>query len=214
MKRFAAIVAVLAFWSQVAAGAPHKAAPPLPALDKAAAPDEAAAPKTGSLYNKPVYNAATGSYFELFFPDKAVAKSMDTARSFTWTEATEIARGQFYKGTRGRLALVENRQTNDFLIETFRPSHPAWIGLRFRCDVRALQWVTGKIWPLTSYANWGPVWNVAGSKPYDPGRINCGRGGGALPVHYWGRAGSYKWNANGDRQRFSLMFVEFPTGRK
>ncbi len=174
-----------------------------------------AAAASGPVYNAPVYNPATKSYFELFFPDKAVAGAGRSARSFTWGEANEVARAQFYKGARGRLAVVRTRATNDFLIETFRPDRPAWIGLRFRCDVRVLQWVNGTIWPLTNYANWGPAWNVAGPEPYGSGRTGCGQGGGgSLPVHYWGGAGRFKWNANGPGQRFPLLFVEFPTGHK
>ncbi len=176
------------------------------------APPSAAA--AGPLYNKPVYDPATKSYFELYFPDRqAATRDRREAGRLTWAQADDIAKTQFHQGARGRLAVVKNLKTSIFLIRTFQPQRSAWIGLQYLCSYRVLQWVTGEIWPVTAYADWGPVWNVAGDQPYSQGRATCGNGsGGALPVHYWGVAGRNKWNANEPRQAFATMFIEFPTG--
>ena len=160
------------------------------------------------LYNKPVYDPATKSYFELYFPDPEAQP--DSVQSFTWDQAVETAKEQWFKSVRGRLAVVKTRATNNFLLKTFRPDHNAWIGLRYRCDARVLQWVTGEIWPLTSYANWGPAWNVAGGSPFGKERATCG--GGSFGVHYWSQMGGFRWNANVSQARFVTMFIEFPTG--
>jgi hypothetical protein len=191
----AAILCVLATASLAASNAPSKTAG-----------------NRGPLYNKPVYDPATKSYFELYYPDSGV--SAEQARTYTWTDAAELAQMQVFKGVHGRLAVVKTRQIDEFLIETFRPASYEWIGLRYVCGMNVLQWVTGEIWPLTSYANWGPVWNVAGASPFGAQRAACGGGGGWLGIHYWPRSGSFRWNANTAQTKFAMMFVEFPTGKR
>lgn len=156
------------------------------------------------LYDTKVYNPATASYFELKRP----------GGDFNWNKANEYAERAHYKGVRGRLAVIKNKETQDFLVKTFRPTI-SWIGLKYYCRLNALQWVSGEFWPLTSYANWGTRWNVSGASPNAEGLAGCDAndGHGVRGVHMWGHEGNYKWNVNGPAKIFYDFFVEYPTGQ-
>jgi hypothetical protein len=170
--------------------------------------------------NKPVYNPETKSYFELFRPDQ---RAVDLAGASTvrpdlvdinWEDARLIAASRLFRGVRGRLAVVKTEQTNQFIIKSLRPAagNAAWIGLRFMCSGRTLQWIDGELWPLTAYANWAPIWNRPTGSPEGRTRIECGPFA-YLPVHYWGADGGFKWNANGPAKRFYHLIIEYPTGK-
>jgi hypothetical protein len=110
------------------------------------------------------------------------------------------------------LAVVKDKETNEFIVKNFQPEDGTWIGLRYFCDLGALQWVTGEIWPPTAYQNWGRPWNIEGGHSTNQFRSKCTyftwQG-----VHYWGAQTGYKWNANGSGKYFSHMIVEYPTGK-
>jgi len=156
------------------------------------------------LYDTKVYYAATASYFELKRP----------GGDFNWFHAQEYAAKAHYKGVRGRLAVIKNKGTQDFLVKTFRPSI-AWIGLKYYCGLNALQWVSGEFWPLTGYANWSTPWNVMGTSPHGQTLAECGGADahGFRGVHIWGHEGNYRWNVNAGPKIFYDFIIEYPTGR-
>src|SRR5919106_5250359 len=125
-----------------------------------------------------VYNAETNSYFQLI-------KSPMTEK-MVWAEAKELAESRVYNGNRGRLAVVTSRLVNDFLRDTFgfAIDGATWIGLRYWCEYRKLQWVTGEIHSRTAYSNWHPRWNRNPS-------IECGRNRiSYMPVFYTETSGT------------------------
>ena len=179
-------------------------------------PDKPQKPDTGPVLYKPIYNPETKSYFELYRVTVNDVQTNGGIPDISWGEARNFAESRAYKGTRGRLAVVKTEETNKFIVKNLRPmsgANGAWIGLRMVCSGRVLQWVTGEIWPLNAYANWGKVWNsgmiAPGAAPY---RVNCPTYP-YLPVHYWGADGGFKWNANGVAKRFYYLIIEYPTGK-
>lgn len=166
-----------------------------------------------SLYNTKVYNPATKSYFEL-----VQAKAGDSIRGATipeigWRKAAENAARMSYKGVHGRLAVVKTKQTNDFLLKTFQPSRPAWIGLRYWCHLNRLQWVTGDLFEAGDYANWGLIWAHDGGQAPTAlaNKPNCNEDVAYWPIHYWSVPEGFTWNATGLHKERYVYFVEYPT---
>jgi hypothetical protein len=166
------------------------------------------------VFNKPKYNPATKSYFELYSPDASdpTKNRVSLSGPIGWTKANVLAARRSYNGVRGRLAVVDSLQTHNLLRENFRPQLAAWIGLRYWCNFNKLQWVTGK------FHRWGPVWNHSAKTPKDdPNQKSyCERRNNKhyFPVHYWGTQYGFFWNANGRHKEFNALFIEYPTGKK
>jgi hypothetical protein len=168
---------------------------------------------TGPVVYKAIYNPETKSYFELYQITVKDVATTGGIPDISWGEAKTLAESRAYKGARGRLAVVKTEETNKFIVKNLRPSGGTWIGLRYICSTRTLQWVTGEIWPLSSYTNWHSIWNSPlGGPGNGSARANC-PSWPYLGVHYWGADGGFKWNANGAPKRFYYMIIEFPTGK-
>jgi hypothetical protein len=177
------------------------------------------------LWNTPVYNPESKSYFELFTPSKQLTEIEHGLGVYglSWGVAKGLAEKQTFKGVRGRLAVVDTRQIHEFLKEKFHPTIAVWIGLRYWCKFKKLQWVTGKVFDRQKdFAAWGGMWNQNGihnyyrlgqtaaaddCSPIFAGRLNY------LGVHYWPMSEGFLWNANGYSKHFAALFIEFPTGK-
>ena len=186
---------------------------PVPNFDKM--PDKAMGAKKdqydhSGVYNKPMYNPETKSYFENF---SATGGIYDLEHRYNWNAAKRIAASRVFKGVRGRLAIVKTKETNDFIIKNLKPEDGTWIGLQYRCDLQTLRWVNGDFWPLTGYAYWNTPWNAAGTTWKTTERSQCLSSAQWMGVHYWGRENGHHWNANGPGKEFWLMIVEYPTGK-
>mgnify|MGYP003669790962 CR=1 FL=1 len=170
-------------------------------------------------YNTPFYNPETKSYFELYSPDANDPKNTEvkTFGKIQQKHAIKMAAKRFYKGARGRLAVVKSQETHEFLAKHLRPEGAAWIGLRYFCTFKKLMWVTGEIFTVgKDFAKWGPrTWSVQGGSPASgkPGQCLYHEKGVALPVHYWGMEHGFFWNANGMSKEFNAMIIEYPTGK-
>src|SRR3546814_15964029 len=79
-----------------------------------------------------VYNPASKSYFQML---------ATTGRHGNWPESLEQARAQMFRGVRGRLAVIDTAETHEFVMRNFDVSNPTWIGLRYWCEFRMLEWV-------------------------------------------------------------------------
>lgn len=151
----------------------------------------------------PIFDPNTQSYFEL---------RDDNSRQY-WREARRLAAVSLYKGRRGRLAVVNSKETNDFLRSNFTLTGPAWIGLRYWCKTRKLRWVTGERHLRTGYNNWYRPWNR------NP-ETTCGITGsgaethGYMPVYYLPQNFGFRWQAAGPGKGFIRYFVEYPTVSK
>lgn len=158
----------------------------------------------GGVFNQPVYNPATKSYFEL----------VGGKIPLRWWYARLAARRRVWKGVHGRLAVVKNRQVHDFLRRTFRSPFQAWIGLRYMCSFNTLIWVTGEIQKRSAFSYWARVWNRYVPRRPGDGKPMCGGTRGYWPVDYYPVASGFQWHANGMNKVFRSFFVEYPTGKR
>lgn len=145
----------------------------------------------------PVYNPASKSYFELVTLQSPLA----------WIHAAEAARMRVFKGVHGRLAIVRNIDTHDFLERTFHPNVPTWIGLRYWCRAHVLQWADGEIDKAGSFGAWDKNWK---QDIYD-----CPVGGPAtdyMAVAYSPIEDGFRWIGKGWTKVYSAYFTEYPTG--
>ena len=142
----------------------------------------------------PFLDPRTGSYFEL-----RVSKRVHNY----WHLAVNDAASLTYKGRQGRLAVIKDPETLDFIRENFRFNEETWIGLRFYCKFRKLVSVTGETHPLRNQM-WAPSWH---------------RGENCRTQSQWaympillsmdGRSEA-AWQATGPSKVFKSYLVEYP----
>ncbi len=154
----------------------------------------------------PIYNPATKSYFQLL--------SLSTYKK-RWQDAREAAASQFFQGTRGRLAVIDRPETHEFVLENFEFRNPIWIGLRYWCSFRMLEWTGQRPYSPTEpgrFHAWHPQWyrnDQSNCAPTRRGQENY------MPVYYQPLGeNNARWQASGPAKFFGLYLVEFPTGEK
>jgi len=152
----------------------------------------------------PIYDPASKSYFQLF----------DDNLKGHWVEAKALAATKFYKGVRGRLAVVDNAQTNEFILAHFdfnRGDASVWIGLRYWCSAHMLQW-EGSLAYSPSDANHFKLWHSSWSRDdYDPCAMDASKRSGYAPVYYRNIGGTVRWQAVGAGKGFREYLVEYVT---
>jgi hypothetical protein len=170
---------------------------------------------TEPVYNTAVYHEATGSYFELVRISDAYPGQFFRARR-SWAQSVRLAAQREYKGRQGRLAVVKSKEVNDFLRDTFQSEDRAWIGLRYWCRHRKLQWVTGELLRPTDYQNWGSRWSVGGNNPGGKTIEGCSARSPSpyRAVHYWSLKHGFTWNAHVGNKHSPFFFVEYPAPKK
>jgi hypothetical protein len=151
----------------------------------------------------PVYNPVSKSYFQMLGT---------TGRHGNWPESLEQARAQTFKGVRGRLAVIDSLETHEFVMRNFDVSHPVWIGLRYWCEFRMLEWVGLRPYSPGDpgrYQAWHPQWS-RGDQFCPP---NASGPGAFLGVYYQPISDSSAlWQAVRTGKGFGRLLVEFPTG--
>jgi hypothetical protein len=157
------------------------------------------------LVGMPVYDAGAMSYFELVAVQHLENYlSLRNTEELDWNEAEVMAQRRVFHGVRGRLAVVKSLAVHEFLMRTFRPDEPAWIGLRYLCREQQLQWVTGEVMKSDAFHPWHPVWEQSGV------------GGCAtqqyLTVMYTPVDEGFLWVTKGVIKEEHYYFVEYPTG--
>jgi len=151
----------------------------------------------------PVYNPATKSYFQML---------PTTSRHGNWPESLVEAQGQFYKGVRGRLAVINTPEVHEFVMRNFDVSREMWIGLRYWCEFRLLEWVGLRPFSPSDpghFRAWHPQW-WRGQQLCPPNA----RGPDAFVGVYYQPTSksSALWQAVGQGKGFGRVLVEYPTG--
>lgn len=152
------------------------------------------------VYEKPVYNPATKSYFELV-----------DGRSFhgqgpNWEEALRLAQQRNLNGVPGRLAIVRSPETDMFIRLNLRPNQHTWFGLRFDCARKALIWSDGTELKPGEYTNWNPNgW-------YSSPQWGFCVGDHLMPAFWPFHSGVRHWMMQRSPKRFYSYVVEYPTG--
>ena len=156
------------------------------------------------LIDVPVYDSHSKSYFKFVY-------SKNHGR---WDSMNTFAQSQFFKGVRGRLAVIRSQETQNFINQVIRPPNETWIGLRIYCRGRKLYWVTGeKIDRKNDYTNWGKEWQYKNkyticrnSASFVKSRLF----GGIALVRY---RGVIRWWAIIAGHGTNRGLIEFPTGK-
>ena len=152
----------------------------------------------------PIYNPASKSYFQLL---------EQTTQKHSWRFAYTAALSRTFKGVRGRLAVIDRPETHQFLLQNFDLSHEVWIGLRYWCRYRMLQW--NDLRPYSPgdpghFQAWHPQWYR--NTPL------CGelsKEKGYKPVYYQPLSErNARWQASSHAKFFPRFLVEYPTGEE
>jgi hypothetical protein len=158
------------------------------------------------LPQSPIYNPHSKSYFQLF---------SDNRHPGNWEAARIRAEQKVYKGVRGRLAVVDSAQTHSFLLRAFkldRRDISVWIGLRYWCSARLLQWEDGSPFAPsepTHFRLWHADWSRTDE---DACTFSKSASVGFAPIYYVTMAGLTRWQAVGAAKYFDYYLVEYPTG--
>jgi len=154
------------------------------------------------VYDRPVYNPDTNSYFVL-------KRGLGSGR---WADALSKAPKTFYKGVRGRLAVIPDAKTDKWVYKNLQLSKlgdvSVWMGMRYWCRHRKLMFSNGDIHPLKAYSNWRRPW-------YRQKKTNCPKWWGSrgfMGVTIQSKTG--KWMAAGMHKGFQNYIVEYPMDKK
>lgn len=150
----------------------------------------------------PVYDPISKRYFALM---RADPKNWGTK----WGAVAQQAQKQAYRGVKGRLAIVDSLDVHEFLLRNFHPNKyqfNIWIGLRYLCGPKKLQWSDGRMLQPGSFQAWDPNWKqdvyACNSQPGDPTEW--------APVAY---SPQFTWIVKGLNKGYDWYFIEFPTGK-
>ena len=151
----------------------------------------------------------TKSYFQLF---------NDNLQPGTWEAAKSRAAAKIFKGVHGRLAVVDSMETHQFILKNFGlkwPNASVWIGLRYWCSVRMLQWEGGRPYSPSEMSHFR-IWHNPWARPESgEGTDSCdmavSRTKGFAPVYYRNIGGIVRWQAVGAAKFFPTYLVEFVT---
>jgi hypothetical protein len=153
----------------------------------------------------PFFNPSTKSYFQLF---------TDNENPGVWQAARKRAATKVYKGVRGRLAVIDSMETHKFILQSFGLNWreaSVWIGLRYWCSARMLQWETGLPYSpsdATHFRMWHTKWARADGEACG---MEASKRSGFAPVYYRNIGGTVRWQAVGAGKGFNAYLVEFVT---
>ncbi|CCQ72905.1 C-type lectin domain-containing protein [Magnetospira sp. QH-2] len=161
----------------------------------------------------PIYNPESKSYFALV--------KADVQQKF-WDTLDVAAAARTHKDVHGRLAIIRTRETHDFVMKNLAIKSPTWIGLRYWCTFKSLQWVDGSKVKGADFQHWQSPWYRSKKTTCldDPRSSRV-----FMPVYYEPKNYREKgvflkgsknddayWRAAGHEQPFSHYLIEFPTG--
>lgn len=170
----------------------------------------AASASAQPVFGKPMYDPVSKSYFELVAvtPAQAGAAKVGMVPETSWDKAVQFAASRAYKNTKGRLAVVKSQETHEFLMQNLRPAYPAFIGLRYFCKERRLEWITGEAHPANGFKAWHQQWDQGDAKICSAAT----NGPWWMGVAYTGTGDGFRWVARGFMKNWTAYIVEYPTG--
>ncbi len=154
----------------------------------------------------PIYNPASKSYFQLL--------TLTTPKP-NWDSARVEAWSKTFKGVRGRLAVIDRPETHQFILQNFELKNNIWIGLRYWCRFRMLEWNGLRPYSPSDpgrFHAWHPQW-------YRNTQQRCGNIRkeklGYMPFYYQplGERNA-RWQGSGSAKGFGRFLVEYPTGEE
>lgn len=152
------------------------------------------------VYDKPIYNPESKSYFEL------VDGRHIHGQGPTWEQARNMAAERSFGGVQGRLAIIRSPETDMFIRINLRPNQHTWFGLHYDCKQKRLLWTDGTELKKGDYANWNPRgWYASPQWGFCVGDYLMPA---YLPLH----SGERHWMMQRSPKRYYTFIVEYPTG--
>jgi hypothetical protein len=109
------------------------------------------------------------------------------------------------------LAVIKSENTHEFLFKTFHPTVEVWIGLRYWCSTRQLQFTDGTIWKRGMFSVWDQKWDQSAIADPCQEYHNFKRPQ-YMPVAYSKAQEGFRWIAKEWHKFYTDYFVEYPTG--
>ncbi|MGF1606314.1 MAG: C-type lectin domain-containing protein [Rhodothalassiaceae bacterium] len=148
----------------------------------------------------PIYEESSDTYFQFFRDFRTNRHGM------RWEEARLFASRARYNGRKGRLVIIDTPEKYEAIISNFPLQYVSnnytWIGLRYWCLNRRLQWVDGGTPGRSAFSVWHAQWFRNPQITCSNSRINY------MPVYLDGA--TLRWQASGQAKRFPHYIVEFP----
>lgn len=163
----------------------------------------------GPVYDQPLLDPSSGSYFELVRVKQAQSQH-DYLPEVSFDVAARLASQRSFHGSQGRLAIIRSYETHMFILQNLRPDTVTWIGLRYFCKQRKLLWVNGEVYKPKSFQAWDRQWDQSGA-------AGCLKGGGEanwMPVSYTPAGKGFRWVARGAKKRWNAYLVEYPAKKE
>lgn len=154
------------------------------------------------LLEKPIYNEATGSYYELID-----YRPTTGGYGLRWEEAEKLAARRMVGNVRGRLAVIRDPQTELFLKVNLRPTSATWFGLYLDCNSMSFRWIDDVPLEKTDYANFDPSNWLRDRITLCDGLYTQTR----WPV-FLDMSTDKKWGVKGPLKLFYFFIIEYPTG--
>lgn len=132
---------------------------------------------------------------------QAIKATTEAGRSgVRWAQAREEAQRITHQGQRARLAVIPNMQVHACVSQKLVPKakSEAWIGLRYWCPYRKLQWATGEMRAHSKPSPWALRWSRYGTCQTQ-----------YTGVYY--TTDTKRWQAVESTKRFRYMIVEYPS---
>jgi hypothetical protein len=152
-------------------------------------------------FNTPILDKANGSYYEVV--------AFGPPFQLPWEDAKMEADARVYKGRQGRLGVVKDAETHEFIAKHFAAQVDAyiWIGLTYHCDSRQLIWEDGTLFKPGEFSAWGSRW-------YRNQPMECIAERPYMPVAYMPATRGFVWQATGPAKFFEYYLVEYPAPPK
>ena len=129
-------------------------------------------------------------------------------RNVNWIEARRLAEKMEHNGIRGRLAMVRDAATHQFLEDNFNVTTPTWIGMRYWCRLQRTKWINGEDHDRRRLSVWANPWYRKDSGHCGGQRV--GNAGVYMPVYYTAEEFGFRWRATSLAVTLATFFVEFP----
>lgn len=122
-----------------------------------------------------------------------------------WRHAAAEAASREFKGIRGHLAIVDSLEVHEFLLKTFHPDIPTWVGLRYMCKGKYLEDISGNRLERTAFQAWAQNWRA------DP--ADCDKQLYMAVAYNPVRLG-FRWIGFGTAKQQGAYFIEYPVGQR
>ncbi len=161
----------------------------------------------------PIYNPASKSYFQLLTL---------TTQTKSWRFAHGAALSRTFKGVHGRLAVIDRPGTHQFILQNFDITRETWIGLRYWCQFRVLEWNGLRAYSPGDpghFHAWHPQWYRSPAETWSYGTPTICKYATTKEHYltfYYQPLGerNARWQASGNEKHWTQYLVEYPTGEE